>query len=79
MTEKIIYLSCRLPAYETDFQKLNSRQCISNIWHYYTGKIMQQFNVLILSVTVLGNPYGYNFKSPEESSYESNSVSCIFF
>lgn len=36
---------------------------------------MQQFNVLILSVTVLGNPYGYNFKSPEESSYESNSVS----
>lgn len=64
----------RLPAYETDFQKLNSRQCISNIWHYYTGKIMQQFNVLILSVTVLGNPYGYNFKSPEESSYESNSI-----
>ncbi|XP_033208533.1 vacuolar protein sorting-associated protein 13C-like [Belonocnema kinseyi] len=64
----------RLPAYETDCLKINNRQCFSNIWHYYTGKILQQFNVLILSVTVLGNPYGYNFKSPEESTYESDSI-----
>lgn len=36
---------------------------------------MQQFHVLIRSTTVLGNQYGYNFKSPGDNFYESNMVS----
>lgn len=33
---------------------------------------MQQFHVLIRSTTVLGNQYGYNFKSSRDNFYESN-------
>lgn len=37
-------------------------------------QIMQQFHVLIRSITVLGNQCGYNFKSPGDNFYESNMV-----
>lgn len=39
------------------------------------AQIMEQFHVLVRLTTVLGNQYGYNFKSPGSSFYEPDLVS----
>lgn len=39
------------------------------------AQIMEQFHVLVRLVTVLGNQYGYNFKSPKNNCCEPDSVS----
>ncbi|XP_015594990.1 vacuolar protein sorting-associated protein 13A isoform X2 [Cephus cinctus] len=64
----------RIPHYEKIYITVDIDQFLKNTWESYIGKVTQQFNVLILSSTVLGNPYGYNFKIAADSICESDLI-----
>lgn len=64
----------RFPCYEKSFITVDNMELLSDISRSYETQTMQQFQVLIRSTTVLGNQYGYNFKSPGDSFYESNTL-----
>ncbi|KYM95926.1 Vacuolar protein sorting-associated protein 13C [Cyphomyrmex costatus] len=53
----------RLPDYRKSFMAVDKR-FISHLSRVYMAQIMEQFHVLVRLTTVLGNQYGYNFKSP---------------
>ncbi|CAK9828583.1 Intermembrane lipid transfer protein VPS13A [Anthophora retusa] len=64
----------RLPCYQKNFITIDNDEFLSDLSQCYVTQIMQQFHVLIRSATVLGNQCGYNFKSPGENFYESNTL-----
>ncbi|XP_046422194.1 vacuolar protein sorting-associated protein 13A-like isoform X1 [Neodiprion fabricii] len=63
-----------LPQYE----KHHLTSCTDNLYfdirQSYSSKILQQFNVLILTLTVVGNPYGFNFRHSTEASHSLNMI-----
>lgn len=70
-----ILLPFRLPSYQKSFVVINKEQFFSRLLRTYVAQIMEQFHVLVRLVTVLGNQYGYNFKSPGSNFCEPDSVS----
>lgn len=68
-----------LPQYERSDITSNVADLYSDVRESYTSKILQQFNVLILALTVVGNPYGFNFKQNVEAFHELNIVSYFRF
>ncbi|XP_015437338.1 PREDICTED: vacuolar protein sorting-associated protein 13A-like [Dufourea novaeangliae] len=64
----------RLPCYQRNFITVNDTELLVDLLRSCEAQAMQQFQVLIRSTTVLGNQYGYNFKSPGENFYESNAL-----
>ncbi|CAL7940918.1 unnamed protein product [Xylocopa violacea] len=65
----------RLPCYERNFITIDSdEELMLDLSRSYMTQTMQQFHVLIRSTTVLGNHYGYNFKSPGDDFYDSNTL-----
>lgn len=71
----IILCNSRLPCFQRNFITVNNMELLFDLSRSYAAQAMQQFLVLIRSTTVLGNQYGYNFKSLGDNFYESNSVS----
>lgn len=69
------YAEFRLPHYEKIDATINSEEWLIDAWKNFKDELRHQFNVLILSMTVLGNPYSYNFKSPGDSFYDTDTVS----
>lgn len=65
----------RLPSFQKSFIVVNKKQFFSHLLRTYVAQIMEQFHVLVRLVTVLGNQYGYNFKSPGSNFCEPDSVS----
>ncbi|EFN62404.1 Vacuolar protein sorting-associated protein 13A [Camponotus floridanus] len=64
----------RLPSYQKNFIVVNKKQFFSHLLRTYVAQIMEQFHVLVRLVTVLGNQYGYNFKSPGSNFCEPDSL-----
>ncbi|XP_076375159.1 intermembrane lipid transfer protein VPS13A isoform X2 [Megalopta genalis] len=64
----------RLPCYQKNFITVNNAELLFDLSRSYAAQAMQQFQVLIRSTTVLGNQYGYNFKSPGDNFYEANTL-----
>ncbi|XP_017890538.1 vacuolar protein sorting-associated protein 13C-like [Ceratina calcarata] len=64
----------RLPCYQKNFVTIDSDELLLDLSRSYVAQTMQQFHVLIRSTTVLGNQCGYNFKSPGDYFYESNTL-----
>ncbi|XP_076243831.1 intermembrane lipid transfer protein VPS13A [Calliopsis andreniformis] len=64
----------RLPCYQKNFVTTDNMELLLNLSRFYIAQAMPQFHVLIRSTTVLGNQYGYNFKSPGDNFYESNTL-----
>lgn len=64
----------RLPCYQRNFVTIDSDELLLDLSRSYVAQTMQQFHVLIRSTTVLGNQCGYNFKSPGDYFYESNTL-----
>ncbi|XP_024221985.1 vacuolar protein sorting-associated protein 13C [Bombus impatiens] len=64
----------RLPYYERNFIAINTKEILFDLSRSYVAQTMQQFHVLIRSTTVLGNQCGYNFRSPGDNFYESNTL-----
>ncbi|XP_076634172.1 intermembrane lipid transfer protein VPS13A isoform X1 [Colletes latitarsis] len=64
----------RLPCYQRSFITVDNTELLLDLSRSYEAQIIQQFQVLIRSTTVLGNQYGYNFKSPGDNFYESNTL-----
>ncbi|EZA49615.1 Vacuolar protein sorting-associated protein 13A [Ooceraea biroi] len=60
----------RLPAYRRSFITIDNEQFFSHLSRTYVAQIMEQFHVLVRLTTILGNQYGYNFKSPGSSFHE---------
>ncbi|KAL6266414.1 hypothetical protein P5V15_003265 [Pogonomyrmex californicus] len=60
----------RLPGYRKSFIAVNSERFLSHLSRVYVAQIMEQFHVLVRLTTVLGNQYGYNFKSPGCNFYD---------
>ncbi|XP_025991463.1 vacuolar protein sorting-associated protein 13A isoform X2 [Solenopsis invicta] len=54
----------RLPDYRKSFMVVNNDRFLLDLSRVYVAQIMEQFHVLVRLTTVLGNQYGYNFKSP---------------
>lgn len=54
---------------------MDSGRFLSHLSRVYVAQIMEQFHVLVRLTTVLGNQYGYNFKSPGSNFYEPDLVS----
>ncbi|KAG5314184.1 VP13A protein, partial [Acromyrmex insinuator] len=54
----------RLPDYRKSFMTVDNKWFLSHLSRIYMAQIMEQFHVLVRLTTVLGNQYGYNFKSP---------------
>ncbi|XP_076670615.1 intermembrane lipid transfer protein VPS13A isoform X2 [Andrena cerasifolii] len=68
----------RLPCYQRSFITVDNTELLSNLSRSYVAQTMQQFYVLIRSTTVLENQYSYNFISPKECFYESDTlVLCV--
>ncbi|XP_053983322.1 intermembrane lipid transfer protein VPS13C-like [Hylaeus volcanicus] len=64
----------RLPCYQRSFITVDNTELLSDLSRSYEAQTIQQFQVLIRSTTVLGNQYGYNFRSPGDNFYESNTL-----
>ncbi|XP_048515019.1 intermembrane lipid transfer protein VPS13C-like isoform X2 [Athalia rosae] len=64
-----------LPQYEKTDIASSIDELYINVKESYTSKILQQFNVLILALTVVGNPYGFNFKLGGEGLNSLNMIS----
>ncbi|XP_053597427.1 intermembrane lipid transfer protein VPS13A [Microplitis demolitor] len=64
----------RLPHYERIDTIMDNEEWLLDAWKNYKSELRHQFNVLILSMTVLGNPYSYNFKCPGDSFYDTDTV-----
>ncbi|KAK2588797.1 hypothetical protein KPH14_001672 [Odynerus spinipes] len=64
----------RFPCHEKYFATTSIKQLLLEVSRNYMVQFTQQFQVLIHSVTVLGNQYGYNFKSPNNSLYDPDSI-----
>ncbi|XP_072752571.1 intermembrane lipid transfer protein VPS13A [Anoplolepis gracilipes] len=64
----------RLPSYQRSFIVVNKEQFFSRLLRTYVAQIMEQFHVLVRLTTVLGNQYGYNFKSPGSNFCEPDSL-----
>nr|XP_012219129.1 PREDICTED: vacuolar protein sorting-associated protein 13A-like isoform X1 [Linepithema humile] len=60
----------RLPSYRKNFITANNEEFFSRLSQTYVAQIMEQVHVLVRLTTVLGNQYGYNFKSPGSSFCE---------
>lgn len=75
LKKKNIYSHNRFPYYEKYFTTTGIKQLIFEVSRNYTVQFTQQFQVLIHSITVLGNQYGYNFKSLNNNFYDPDSVS----
>lgn len=72
-----IFIFCfifRLSCYQRNLITVDTDELLLDLSRSYIIQIMQQFHVLIRSTTVLGNQYGYNFKSLRDNFYESNMV-----
>lgn len=54
---------------------MDNRQFLSHISQTYIAQMMEQFHVLIRLTTIVGNQYGYNFKSSRSSFSEPDLVS----
>lgn len=65
----------RLPAYRRSFIVVDNKQFLPHLSRTYVAQTMEQFHVLVRLTTVLGNQYGYNFKSPSGGFYEPDLVS----
>lgn len=65
----------RLPDYRKSFVAMDSERFLSHLSRVYVAQIMEQFHVLVRLTTVLGNQYGYNFKSPGSNFCEPDLVS----
>lgn len=75
MYKIIFYFTFRLSCYQRNLITIDTDELLLDLSRSYIIQIMQQFHVLIHSTTVLGNQYGYNFKSSRDNFYESNMVS----
>lgn len=64
----------RLPHYERIDTTIDNEKWLYDAWKNYKAELQHQFNVVILSMTVLGNPYNYNFKLPGDSFYDTDSL-----
>ncbi|KAK9294042.1 hypothetical protein QLX08_011233 [Tetragonisca angustula] len=64
----------RLPYYQRNFITADTNEILSDLSRSYVIQSMQQFHVLIRSTTVLGNQCGYNFRSPGDNFYDSNTL-----
>lgn len=64
----------RFPCHEKYFTATSIKQLILDVSRNYMIQFTQQFQVLVHSVTVLGNQYGYNFKYPDNNFYDPNSI-----
>ncbi|XP_070527175.1 intermembrane lipid transfer protein VPS13A isoform X2 [Cardiocondyla obscurior] len=64
----------RLPTYQKSFITVDSERFLLHLSHVYVPQIMEQFHVLVRLITVLGNQYGYNFKSPGSNFCEPDSL-----
>ncbi|KOX79050.1 Vacuolar protein sorting-associated protein 13A [Melipona quadrifasciata] len=64
----------RLPYYQRNFITVDTDEILSDLSRSYVIQSMQQFHVLIRSTTVLGNQCGYNFRSPGDNFYDSNTL-----
>ncbi|XP_044592317.1 vacuolar protein sorting-associated protein 13A-like isoform X2 [Cotesia glomerata] len=64
----------RLPHYERIDTMMDNEEWLFDAWKNYKSELRHQFNVLILSMTVLGNPYSYNFKCPGDSFYDTDTL-----
>ncbi|XP_011865236.1 PREDICTED: vacuolar protein sorting-associated protein 13A-like isoform X2 [Vollenhovia emeryi] len=60
----------RLPEYRKSFIAADSERFLPHLSRVYVAQIMEQFHVLVRLTTVLGNQYGYNFKSSGSSFCE---------
>lgn len=69
------FCSFRLPDYRKSFIAMNNERFLSHLSRVYVAQIMEQFHVLVRLTTVLGNQYGYNFKSPGSNFCEPDLVS----
>jgi len=67
--------SFRLPDYRKSFMTVDNKWFFSHLSRIYMAQIMEQFHVLVRLTTVLGNQYGYNFKSPGSNFCEPDLVS----
>lgn len=65
----------RLPDYRKSFMVVNNDRFLLDLSRVYVAQIMEQFHVLVRLTTVLGNQYGYNFKSPGSNFCEPDLVS----
>ncbi|XP_043273461.1 vacuolar protein sorting-associated protein 13A-like isoform X2 [Venturia canescens] len=71
------FLKCaefRLPYFEKSGVTIDNTELLLELWQNYKAEMKHQYNVLVLSMTVLGNPYGYNFKSPGDRFYDTDTV-----
>ncbi|KMQ97580.1 vacuolar protein sorting-associated protein 13a [Lasius niger] len=64
----------RLPSYQRSFIVVDNGRFFSHLFRTYVAQIMEQFHVLVRLATVLGNQYGYNFKSPGSNFCEPDSL-----
>ncbi|XP_014604811.1 PREDICTED: vacuolar protein sorting-associated protein 13C-like [Polistes canadensis] len=64
----------KFPCYEKYFTTTSIKHLLLEISRNYTVQFMQQYQVLIHSITVLGNQYGYNFRSPNSNFYDPDSI-----
>ncbi|XP_077263954.1 intermembrane lipid transfer protein VPS13A isoform X2 [Temnothorax americanus] len=62
----------RLLDYRKSFIAVNRERFLSHLSRVYVAQIMEQFHVLVRLTTVLGNQYGYNFKSSGSNFCESD-------
>ncbi|KAK0164246.1 hypothetical protein PV328_002894 [Microctonus aethiopoides] len=64
----------KLPHYEKIDTTIDNEEWLLDAWKNYKAELRHQFNVLIRSMTVLGNPYSYNFKSPGDNFYDTEGL-----
>lgn len=70
-----VHAPFRMPDYRKSFIAMNGERLLSHLSRVYVAQIMEQFHVLVRLTTVLGNQYGYNFKSPGSNFCEPDLVS----
>jgi len=71
----ILFTPLRLPNYRKSFIAVDSERFLSHLSRVYVAQFMEQFHVLVRLTTVLGNQYGYNFKSLGSNFCEPDLVS----
>ncbi|XP_011303575.1 vacuolar protein sorting-associated protein 13C [Fopius arisanus] len=64
----------RLPQFERTILRTGLGKLSEDLWKGYCTEIRHQFNVTVQGITVLGNPFGYNFKAPGDAFYDTDGL-----
>ncbi|XP_028982314.1 vacuolar protein sorting-associated protein 13A [Diachasma alloeum] len=64
----------RLPHYERFQVRMGTGELAADVWKSCKAEWRHQFNVSVQGMTVLGNPFSYNFKAPGDAFYDTDGL-----